>query len=75
MVFFISTGLAGVALALSLYILISLRGRKMSDLTKLGARTEDEVMEMEEKGEEKSRKTTEKSGKTDIDLDDAITYM
>ncbi len=37
MVFFISTGISGMAWALAIYIFVSLKGRKMSEVTEKGA--------------------------------------
>ena len=47
--YFIASGVSGVTVALSFYILISLKGRKISEITKEGAKSEDEILEMAEK--------------------------
>lgn len=47
-IFFISTGLSAVALLLSVYILISLRGKSMSEVTAEGAGRNEEKTETEE---------------------------
>ena len=47
-IFFISTGLSAVALLLSVYILISLRGKSMSEVTAKGAGRNEEKTETEE---------------------------
>ena len=72
--FYISTGLAGVALLLSIYVLISLNGKKMSDLTKAGSgRAENN--KSEENETELNSKTTKKDKNDLKDIDDIITYF
>ncbi len=52
LIFFISTGISAIALLLSVYILISLKGRKMADVTAEGAGRAEPDEKEEEKGQD-----------------------
>lgn len=65
-----SGAVAGIPLALSVYIMISLRGRKMADVTAEGA-----GRNQAENKEEKQEKPTEKSDKTEFEEVDAASYL
>jgi len=69
-IFFISAAISAIALLSSVYILITLRGKRMSEVSAAGAGREE--------NDKNSTEFSEKTNKTDIeisDIDTVITYM